>query len=140
MATNGSASAPRSGCCFDRSRSRPSHRRSVWTRRRATSLSCLDFVAYRLDENAPALEPASRWRSWMNETDERWANRCLPLLVANESGWVLLNSHGFTATWSGGRDSAATSIEFDEGELPAPPPVSSHFGYGIITWVVPYLF
>ncbi len=76
----------------------------------------------------------------MNDTDERWANRCLPLLIGNESGWMLLNSHAFSATWSGGRDAAATSIEFEADDVPAPHPVSSHFGYGIITWVVPYLF
>src|SRR3954447_4687991 len=98
------------------------------------------LVAYRLDPKAPTVEPASRWRGWMNDTDERWANRCLPLLIANESGWVLLNSHAFSAVWSGGRDPGATAIDFEADDVMTPPPVSSHFGYGVITWVVPYLF
>src|SRR3954471_12820602 len=46
--------------------------------------------------------PGPRWRAWMDATYERWANRCLPLLMANESGWVLLNPTAFSATWSGG--------------------------------------
>jgi Family of unknown function (DUF6065) len=87
----------------------------------------------------PRLTPAPRWRRWMNETDERWANRCLPLLVANEAGWTLLNSHAFRATWDGGSSTEALTIEFDEEGVPLPRP-ESNFGYGIVTWTVPYLF
>ena len=71
--------------------------------------------------------------------EERWANRCLPLLVANQAGWVLLNPVAFRATWSGGTSASATTIDLTE-DLPHPWPVESHFGYGIITWSVPYLF
>ncbi len=71
--------------------------------------------------------------------EERWANRCLPLLVANQAGWVLLNPIAFRATWSGGSSTSATTIELTE-DLPHPWPVESHFGYGILTWSVPYLF
>lgn len=89
----------------------------------------------------PELEivPAARWRDWMDGTSDRWANRCLPLLMANETGWSLLNPHGFTATWDGGKRDSAVRIDFDE-----PPPgdtvAASIFGYGIVTWSVPYLF
>jgi hypothetical protein len=100
----------------------------------------LPLVAYRLDPDAPPLEPASRWRTWMNETHERWANRCLPLLIANESGWVIRNRVGFTATWDGEPSPRGVTIEFDAAEPPSPPPVVSHFGYGVVTWSVPYLF
>src|SRR5437762_4883338 len=86
-----------------------------------------------------ALAPAPRWREWINEMEDRWANRCLPLVVANEAGWVLNNEHAFVAVWTGEPSTAAVTIEFDE-DLPKPHPVQSHFGYGIITWAVPYLF
>jgi hypothetical protein len=76
----------------------------------------------------------------MNETHERWANRCLPLLVANEHGWVLLNSYPFVATWAGGDDRASLKIEFSGEEVPPQPRPESHFGYGIVTWTIPYLF
>jgi hypothetical protein len=85
------------------------------------------------------LVPASRWRDWINAMEDRWANRCLPLIIANEAGWVLVNEHAFTAVWTGDPTAAAVTIEFDE-DLPTPHPVQSHFGYGIVTWAVPYLF
>jgi hypothetical protein len=86
-----------------------------------------------------ALGPAPRWRDWINEMEDRWANRCLPLVVANEAGWVLGNEQAFVATWSGEPSTAAVTIEFDE-DVPKPHLVQSHFGYGIITWAVPFLF
>jgi hypothetical protein len=91
---------------------------------------------------APPLElqPAPRWRTWMNETEDRWANRCLPLVVANEAGWVLLNRHAFEAVWSGDPGPSSLSVRYDDPDLPSPRPAESHFGYGILTWAVPYLF
>ncbi len=83
--------------------------------------------------------PAPRWRDWMNRTPSRFANRCLPLLMANESGWVLLNPVAFEAVWDGGQERAAVSIEFADGVLSSPP-VESLFGHGILTWTIPYLF
>lgn len=86
------------------------------------------------------ITPAPRWREWMNATDQRWANRCLPLLVANESGWTLLNPLPFTATWTGDDSAASLAIEFDGEIRPRQGLVESVFGYGILTWRVPFLF
>lgn len=83
--------------------------------------------------------PAARWRDWMEATSDRWANRCLPLLMANETGWSLLNPHGFTATWNGDKRDSAVRIDVDE-PLPDHTVTASIFGYGIVTWSVPYLF
>ena len=88
-----------------------------------------------------ALVPAPRWRDWMEATVKRNANRCLPLLVANESGWVLLNRTTFTATWDGRKRPEGVTIEFtDEGTTPLPGYVRGAFGHGIVTFAVPYLF
>jgi hypothetical protein len=84
--------------------------------------------------------PAGRWRDWMHATDARFANRCLPLLMANESGWWLLNSHGFTATWDGSKSPAGLEVRYDEEISAQRAPAESNFGYGIVTWRVPYLF
>lgn len=86
------------------------------------------------------LEPAPRWRAWMNQTNNRMANRCLPLLVANEAGWVILNPIAFRATWTGHAHPRSITIEFLSGREPVAPPVKSEFGYGVITWTLPYLF
>jgi hypothetical protein len=87
----------------------------------------------------PEIAPAPRWREWMTATPGRSANRCLPLLMANESGWVLKNPGAFTATWDGSDARDAVTIEYDD--CPASHQLaSSHFGSGIVTWAVPYLF
>jgi hypothetical protein len=87
-----------------------------------------------------SLTPAPRWRDWMNATEDRWANRCLPLLMANECGWTLLNPTAFTVTWTGEESSGGLSIEFDGGVPPRQVFVDSNFGYGVLTFRVPYLF
>lgn len=85
-----------------------------------------------------SLVPASTLRTWMHATQDRFAYRCLPLLIANQAGWFILNSHVIRATWSGDADPRSLRIEFLTG-LP-PYPAVSHFGHGILTWNLPYLF
>jgi hypothetical protein len=82
--------------------------------------------------------PAPPARAWMLATNDRFANRCLPLLIANQAGWCLVNSHLLRVTWTGGDDAACLHIEYLSG-LP-PYPAVSHFGHGILTWTLPYLF
>jgi hypothetical protein len=86
-----------------------------------------------------ALVPAARWRDWMNATTLRSANRCLPLLVANESGWCLLNERAFAATWDGDDHPPGLSVEYEQGVAPRGRAVSL-FGYGILTFEIPWLF
>ncbi len=81
---------------------------------------------------------ASAARSWMEATGEHFANRCLPLLIANQAGWFILNSHSLYVTWDGGDDASSLHIEYLLGSKPYP--AVSHFGYGILTWNIPYLF
>ncbi len=67
----------------------------------------------------------------------RFAYRCLPLNIANAYGWEILCSSGFVASWNGKNDVSSISIISDSG---APVPASSHFGHGILTFHIPYLF
>lgn len=97
------------------------------------------LLAYRLSAAPPMpLVPAARERSWMDATGERFAYRCLPLNIANQSGWWVLNSHALTVTWDGGSSVDALRIHWRSGEPPFP--AVSHFGEGILTWHLPYLF
>lgn len=99
------------------------------------------LVAFRTSPRPLApIEPAPRWREWMNETDQRFANLCLPMLMANQSGWMILAGHGFTAEWDGGRTKDALVVTYDAPSPHAPLPAVSYFGYGILTWHIPYLF
>ena len=97
------------------------------------------LIGFITGDNAPPIIPAPTNRPWMSATRGGWANRCLPLLIANQSGWELRNPSAFTATWMGGDDPASLMIAPDRrgpGQLlPA-----SNFGYGILTWHLPILF
>jgi hypothetical protein len=84
------------------------------------------------------LEPADATREWMSATDRRFANRCLPLLIANQSGWIVRNTVAFTAIWSGLESADATLVEYDPS--PERPRAGTFFGYGILTWSIPYVF
>jgi hypothetical protein len=87
---------------------------------------------------AMRLARAEGARAWMESTDARFANRCLPMLIANQAGWMLLSEHAFTVTWDGGGGLDSVTIEPRSG--PKPYPAASHFGHGILTFSLPFLF
>jgi hypothetical protein len=100
----------------------------------------LPLIAYhREGQPGMAILPAGRWREWMNDTTLRYANRCLPLLVANESGWWLLNERAFAATWDGDDHASGVTVDYGDANPPAGRAVSI-FGYGILTFEIPWLF
>lgn len=102
-------------------------------------LTEFDLIAYRVSSLPQMrLVPAPSNRNWMVATQDRFANRCLPLLLANQAGWFILNSHPLRVTWSGGKDIESLEIEYLGGSPPYP--AHSHFGHGILTWTLPYLF
>jgi Family of unknown function (DUF6065) len=96
------------------------------------------LAAYRLGWSPPMrLVPAPRARDWM-KARERFPTRCLPLMIANQSGWVLLSNHSLRARWGGGDHPGNLKLEYLSGGPPYP--ASTHFGFGVITWKLPYLF
>ena len=74
----------------------------------------------------------------MDATKKGWAYRCLPLNLANQAGWLMLNARDVEVTWNGNDRQEALRIRFLDG--PPSSQVASVFGYGIVTWKVPYLF
>ncbi|MEX1183340.1 MAG: DUF6065 family protein [Gemmatimonadota bacterium] len=98
-----------------------------------------ELCAYRVQEPSPELVPAAVRREWMQDTFEHFATRCLPMMIANQSGWFILNSHGVRLTWNGGPKASDLRVEY-ANEVPADPPIASHFGHGIATWRIPILF
>jgi len=91
-----------------------------------------------IDQPSLRLVPAYAHRDWMQRTRNHFANRCLPLVMANQWGWFVLNSHDITVVWNGGIESDAVVIRVES--TGAPSPASSHFGHGIITWHLPWVF
>src|SRR5438105_741961 len=71
------------------------------------------LIAYRASWWTPMqLVPAAAARSWMDATGAHFANRCLPLLIANQAGWFILNSHALYVTWNGSDDISGLHIEY----------------------------
>jgi len=84
-----------------------------------------------------ALSPAPSRRAWMDATDERFANRCLPLMMANQAGWLVTLTEPVEVEWSG-RDGHGEVDVFGSERVRGN--VTSHFGSGIVTFKLPYLF
>lgn len=85
------------------------------------------------------LEPASPRRPWMDDTNG-FAYRCLPLAIANQAGWVVRCPASFTGVWSGESGNSATTLTFPENFQTYKNQITSHFGWGIITFSLPWLF
>jgi hypothetical protein len=97
----------------------------------------MKLTAYVVDGHKVDIRPAPVERDWMDATHERFAQRCLPLTIANAFGWEILCPTGFAARWNGGNGLDAIAIRPDDGTRP---PVVSHFGHGVLTFHVPCLF
>lgn len=73
----------------------------------------------------------------MDEGTRGWANRCLPLRIANANGWFILNPGAVEIEWNGNRAVEALKVKSLDGSEPL---AQSMFGFGIVTFVIPYLF
>jgi len=101
-------------------------------------------------------------RTWMDAAPQRAPYRCLPLVIANQAGWWVPCPAAFTAYWDGGLGKENLQITFDppaettslsslfapivvSADQPSPviqgdTRITSHFGNGVVTFSIPYLF
>ena len=70
----------------------------------------MKLSAYVVDGHTIDIRPAPADREWMDNIDQRFAYRCLPLSIANAHGWEILCTAGFTAVWDGGRALDAVNV------------------------------
>lgn len=96
------------------------------------------MTAYRVSTEAPQIQTANPRREWMDQTIERFAYRCLPLVIGNQLGWDLINPTAFRARWLGGTAPADVQVQplVSGQRLWA----SGHFGDGVLTFSAGYLF
>ena len=97
------------------------------------------ITAYRIatKDRAMTIRPGARQRSWMDETPNKYAYRCLPLSIANCTGWDFFPPCNFIINWSGGSHKNDLHINYEEeGHHFA----ASSFGSGIVTFHSGYLF
>lgn len=97
----------------------------------------MKLIAYPVVANPPEIRPAESTRPWLEKIPKKYGYRCLPLTVANAHGWEILCPTGFTVTWDGQHRKEGMRIEMD-GDAGWRP--DSHFGSGVLTFHVGYLF
>lgn len=95
------------------------------------------LTAYLLVEEPLEIVSGDQRRDWMDALPDRFAYRCLPLLIANQAGWDLLCPTGFSVRWDGKEGLDAIKFKWDDGPHEA---VASHFGNGVLTFIPGYLF
>ena len=98
----------------------------------------LQMTAFAVGPQPPRIATAEPHRDWMDATTKRFAYRCLPMVMANQAGWMILNRDKLAVTWSGGVDQDALKIDFLSGKNPRQ--AISLFGSGILTFLIGYLF
>ena len=100
----------------------------------------MKLVCYAIDAEAPTIRPAQQTRAWMDGVIDNHAYRCLPLSIANSYGWDILAPFAFSAQWNGEPHPSGLILRCDDGSTPPLKRVASHFGYGIVTFQLSYLF
>lgn len=96
------------------------------------------LIAHELYPNIDTpLEPAPIARDWMDAAHQRHPYRCLPLNIANQNGWIMRSPFGFSAYWYGGLNKEDIEVRYDGAPETR---ILSHFGSGVITFTVPFLF
>jgi hypothetical protein len=96
-----------------------------------------DLTAFVLEGHEMRIRPAPLERQWMDDSNQRFAYRCLPLNIANAHGWELLCPTGFSAIWDGTAQREGIEVKADPGTVA---PAVSHFGEGVLTFHLPCLF
>jgi hypothetical protein len=100
----------------------------------------LELECYPTIDRPPEIVPGKPQRPWMDAFAERHPYRCLPLSMANSTGWELLCKVAFTAEWNGGPRQEDIKLTPDKPHPDFHHQVTSHFTRGIITFHAGYLF
>ena len=88
----------------------------------------------------PDIVPGRPRRAWMDAFLDRHPYRCLPMTMANSTGWEILCPVGFIAEWNGGITQDDIKLTPDHPFPDFKDFVKSHFSHGIVTFHPGYLF
>ena len=100
----------------------------------------MELECYPTTERPPEMVPGRLERNWMEAFASRHAYRCLPLNMANTSGWELLSPVAFTAEWNGGTHQQDITLKPDYPNPDFHRLATSHFSHGVLTMHPGYLF
>lgn len=96
--------------------------------------------AYSIHDVAPDFVPARSRREWMDEFTDRQPYRCLPLTMANATGWELLCPFDLDIEWNGGPNNEDVTIISPDKSAFISSFATAHFRAGIITFHTGYVF
>jgi len=107
-----------------------------------TETETLFFDAYKIHSTgkAPEFLPARSRRGWMDKTVDRVPYRCLPMTIANATGWELNCPFTVDIEWDGGSSANAIKVSSPDKDAHVPSVAESHFQNGIVTFHTGYLF
>jgi hypothetical protein len=100
----------------------------------------MKLECYPMMQRPPDLQPGKPQREWMDRFFGRHPYKCLPLTMANCTGWELLCPIGFTAEWNGGGNQKDITLTPDKPSGEFHLYVESHFAGGVLTFHTGYLF
>lgn len=96
--------------------------------------------AFAIHDVAPDFVPARPRREWMDVFMDRQPYRCLPLTMANSTGWELLCPFDLDIEWNGGLANEDITLSSPDKTAFIPSFASAHFRSGIVTFHTGYLF
>ncbi len=101
----------------------------------------MQLECFVLGDVAPDIVPGRPQRAWMEAFADRHPYRCLPLTMANSTGWEILCPMAFTAEWNGGPHDRDITVTIDSrGQRVFHDFAKSHFSRGVLTFHPGYLF
>lgn len=100
----------------------------------------MELECYPVSARPPEIVPGRPQRAWMETFTDRHPYRCLPLSMANTTGWELLTPMAFTAEWNGGLLQEDIALRPDHPHPDFHLHAKSHFSHGVLTLHAGYLF
>lgn len=88
-----------------------------------------DIILYRIHRQSTIhVRKGVREREWMENSQDKYAYRCLPLTIANQNGFEVSTSQRIKINWNGGNHVDDITIEGGDRIC------VSHFGGGVVTF------
>jgi hypothetical protein len=100
----------------------------------------MQIECYPMMRRPPEIVPGRAQRKWMDDFPHRHPYRCLPITMANSTGWELLCPMSFTAEWNGGLLTEDITLTPDRPHSDFTDWAQSHFAGGVLTFHTGYLF
>ncbi|WP_277360022.1 DUF6065 family protein [Brucella melitensis] len=101
----------------------------------------MHLECFKCHDTPPKIVPGRPERSWMSSFHSRAPYRCLPLTMANSTGWEILCPTDIEVSWNGGlakQDLLVKNVANDSISIEHF--AQSHFSHGILTFHTGYLF